>query len=164
MLITSFDTIINRFLRRVEKDSNFFTHYNLTESESIELIHEQSKGYLYDAIDLLISRCTPQVDFYDYDRELEVFNFDLTPFEINMLSSLMFQVHMERDFSLLSAFRVRMTPSDLNVFSPAQERSSFVSLYEKIKRENEITISKYVSTDRISQKYLSIDHSKYDYS
>lgn len=118
---------------------------------------------MYDAIDLLVSRCTPQVDFYDYDKELEVFNFDLTSFEINLLSSLMFQIHMERDFSLLSAFRVRMTPSDLNVFSPAQERSSFVSLYEKIKRENEITISKYVSTDRISQKYLFIDHSKYSY-
>ena len=125
---------------------------------------EQAVGYLYDAIDLLTSKCEPDTDFYDYDEELLQFNFKLTQREIGLLSSLMYEVYFERDEALLKAFKIRMTPSDLNQFSPANERKSFEDMLQRIKDENTNKIAKYVSTDRNTGKRKMIDHSQYDYS
>ena len=161
---TSFDKITSRLLRKIEKDKDFFEYYNLSVSEVQSIVMEQAVGYLYDAIDLLISKCEPDTDFYDYDEELLQFNFELTQREIGLLSSLMYEVYFERDEALLKAFKIRMTPSDLNQFSPANERKSFEDMLQRIKDENTNKIAKYVSTDRNTGKRKMIDHSQYDYS
>ena len=161
---TSFDKITSRLLRKIEKDKDFFEYYNLSVSEVQSIVMEQAVGYLYDAIDLLTSKCEPDTDFYDYDEELLQFNFELTQREIGLLSSLMYEVYFERDEALLKAFKIRMTPSDLNQFSPANERKSFEDMLQRIKDENTNKIAKYVSTDRKTGKRKMIDHSQYDYS
>ena len=161
---TSFDKITSRLLRKIEKDKDFFEYYNLSVSEVQSIVMEQAVGYLYDAIDLLTSKCEPDTDFYDYDEELLQFNFELTQREIGLLSSLMYEVYFERDEALLKAFKIRMTPSDLNQFSPANERASFENMLQRIKNENTNKIAKYVSTDRKTGKRKMIDHSQYDYS
>ena len=161
---TSFDKITSRLLRKIEKDKDFFEYYNLSVSEVQSIVMEQAVGYLYDAIDLLTSKCEPDTDFYDYDEELLQFNFKLTQREIGLLSSLMYEVYFERDEALLKAFKIRMTPSDLNQFSPANERKSFEDMLQRIKDENTNKIAKYVSTDRNTGKRKMIDHSQYDYS
>ena len=161
---TSFDKITSRLLRKIEKDKDFFAYYNLSVSEVQSLVMEQATGYLYDAIDLLTSKCEPPVDMYNYDEELMQFNFELTQREIGLLASLMYEVYFERDEALLKAFKIRMTPSDLNQFSPANERVSFENMLQRIKNENTNKIAKYVSTDRKTGKRKMIDHSQYDYS
>ena len=161
---TSFDKITSRLLRKIEKDKDFFSYYNLSVSEVQSLVTEQATGYLYDAIDLLTSKCEPPVDMYNYDEELMEFNFELTQREIGLLASLMYEVYFERDEALLKAFKIRMTPSDLNQFSPANERKSFEDMLQRIKDENTNKIAKYVSTDRNTGKRKMIDHSQYDYS
>ena len=161
---TSFDIIISRFLKRIEKDRDFFSYFNVSVSEAQELVMQQATGYLCDAIDLLTSKCEPDVDFYDYDTETQVFNFELTQREIGLLSSLMYEVYFERDESLLKAFKIRMTPSDLNQFSPSSERKTFEDMLSRIKNENINKIAKYISTDRETGKRKMIDHSQYDYS
>ena len=161
---TSFDKITSRLLRKIEKDKDFFEYYNLSVSEVQSIVMEQAVGYLYDAIDLLTSKCEPDTDFYDYDEELLQFNFKLTQREIGLLSSLMYEVYFERDEALLKAFKIRMTPSDLNQFSPANERKSFEDMLQRIKDENTNKIAKYVSTDRKTGRRKMIDHSQYDYN
>ena len=161
---TSFDKITSRLLRKIEKDKDFFAYYNLSVSEVQSLVMEQATGYLYDAIDLLTSKCEPPVDMYNYYEELMEFNFELTQREIGLLASLMYEVYFERDEALLKAFKIRMTPSDLNQFSPANERASFENMLQRIKNENTNKIAKYVSTDRNTGKRKMIDHSQYDYS
>ena len=161
---TSFDKVTSRLLRKIEKDKDFFSYYNLSVSEVQLLVMEQATGYLYDAIDLLTSKCEPPVDMYNYDEELMQFNFELTQREIGLLASLMYEVYFERDEALLKAFKIRMTPSDLNQFSPANERASFENMLQRIKNENTNKIAKYVSTDRKTGKRKMIDHSQYDYS
>ena len=161
---TSFDKITSRLLRKIEKDKDFFEYYNLSVSEVQSIVMEQAVGYLYDAIDLLTSKCEPDTDFYDYDEELLQFNFKLTHREIGLLASLMYEVYFERDEALLKAFKIRMTPSDLNQFSPANERKSFEDMLQRIKDENTNKIAKYVSTDRKTGRRKMIDHSQYDYS
>ena len=161
---TSFDKIISRLLRKIEKDKDFFAYYNLSVSEVQSLVMEQATGYLYDAIDLLTSKCEPDIDFYNYDEELLQFNFELTQREIGLLASLMYEVYFERDEALLKAFKIRMTPSDLKQFSPSSERKTFEDMLQRIKDENTNKIAKYVSTDRNTGKRKVIDHSQYDYS
>lgn len=161
---TSFEKVTLRLLRKIEKDKDFFAYYNVSVSEAQNLVEEQALGYLYDAIDILTSKCEPDVDFYDYDEDLQEFNFALTSKEIGLLSSLMYEVYFERDEALLGAFKIRMTPSDLNQFSPSLERRTFEEMLERIKKENINKIAKYVSTDRVTGKRKSIDHSQFDYS
>ncbi len=159
---TSFDKVMSRLLRKIEKDKDFFSYYNVSVSEVQSLVMEQAKGYLYDAIDLLVSKCEPDVDFYNYDDELEMFRFELTQREIGLLASLMYEVYFERDETLLKAFKIRMTPSDLNQFSPANERASFENMLARIKTENRNDISRYISTDRKTGKRKTINYSQYD--
>lgn len=159
---TSFDKVMSRLLRKIEKDKDFFSYYNVSVSEVQSLVMEQAKGYLYDAIDLLVSKCEPDVDFYNYDDELEMFRFELTQREIGLLASLMYEVYFERDEALLKAFKIRMTPSDLNQFSPANERASFENMLARIKVENRNDISRYISTDRRTGKRKTINYSQYD--
>lgn len=160
---TSFNKVITRLLRKIEKDKDFFAYYNLSVSEVQSLIQEQAVGYLYDAIDLLTSKCSPEVDFYDYDESIQEFNFELTQREIGLLASLMYEVYFERDEALLKAFKIRLTPSDLSSFSPANERASFENMLARIKEENTNKIAKYISTDRKTGKRKTIDHSQYSY-
>lgn len=162
--MTSFDVLIERCARKLEKDSDLFAYYNISASEAETLLKEQILGYIYDAIDILYSKCEPLVDMYNYDEEILEFNFDLTKREIGLLADLMRQVYYERQEVLLGAFKIRMTPSDLNHITPSTERSTFLKLLQDIRHENEMSISRYVSSDRLTNRRKSIDHSQFDYS
>ena len=161
---TSFEKIINKFFRKIEKDKDFFAYYNVTLTDAMELAKEQANGYLLEAVEKLTDECVPDVDFFNYDEELQEFGFKLTNKEIGLLTDLMREVYFERDFVTLKAFKIAMTPSDLNQFSPANERASFENMLQRIKNENTNKIAKYVSTDRKTGKRKMIDHSQYDYS
>lgn len=161
---TPFDILRKRFYKRIEKDKDFFSYYNVTINEAIQLAETQANGYIIDAIDVLTDAYSPNdVDFYDYDDILEVFNFKLTGKEIGLIVGLMYEVYFERDLVLLKAFKIAMTPSDLNQFSPASERKTFTSMVESIKQDNLVKIDNYASTDRLTGKRKVINHSKYEY-
>ena len=160
---TLFSTIKEKFYKRIEKDRDFFTYYNVSTSEAIQLAETQADGYLIEAIDKLTDKCTPNIDFNDYDETLQLFNEDLTNKEKNIIASLMYEVYFDRDLVLLKAFKIAMTPSDLNQFSPASERKSFTEMVSSIKLENETKVDHYASVDRLTGKPKTIDHSKYEY-
>ena len=159
---TSFEKIINKFFRKIEKDREFFSYYNVTLEDAMQLAKEQANGYLLEAVEKLTDECVPDVDFFDYDEELQVFNFKLTEKEIGLLTDLMREVYFERDFVPLKAFKIAMTPSDLNQFSPASERKTFTDMVNGIKSENVGKISQYASVDRVTGKKKLINYSQYN--
>lgn len=159
---TSFEKVINKFFRKIEKDREFFSYYNVTLEDAMQLAKEQANGYLLEAVEKLTDECVPDVDFFDYDEELQVFNFKLTDKEIGLLTDLMREVYFERDFVTLKAFKIAMTPSDLNQFSPASERKTFTDMVNGIKSENVGKISQYASVDRITGKKKLINYSQYN--
>lgn len=159
---TSFEKVINKFFRKIEKDREFFSYYNVTLEDAIQLAKEQANGYLLEAVEKLTDECVPDIDFFDYDEELQVFNFKLTDKEIGLLTDLMREVYFERDFVTLKAFKIAMTPSDLNQFSPASERKTFTDMVNGIKSENVGKISQYASVDRITGKKKLINYSQYN--
>ena len=158
---TSFEKVINKFFRKIEKDREFFSYYNVSLEEAMQLAKEQANGYLLEAVEKLTDECVPDVDFFDYDEELQVFNFKLTDKEIGLLTDLMREVYFERDFVTLKAFKIAMTPSDLNQFSPASERKTFTDMVNGIKSENVGKISQYASVDRVTGKKKLINYSQY---
>lgn len=149
---TTFDYLFNRFYKRIEKDEEFFNYYNVDVEEAIRLAHERAKGCLIDALDRLSSTSNLQVDFSDYDEEFEELGFKTTNKENKLIVDLMFQVYMERDLPLLHAFKINFTPSDLTVFSPANERNSYESFIKRLNDDNEIALDDYKSRDRKSGK------------
>ena len=159
---TSFEKIINKFFRKIEKDREFFSYYNVSLEDAMQLAKEQANGYLLEAVEKLTDECIPDVDFFDYDEELQVFNFKLTEKEIGLLTDLMREVYFERDFVTLKAFKIAMTPSDLNQFSPASERKTFTDMVNGIKSENVGKISQYASVDRVTGKKKLINYSQYN--
>ena len=159
---TSFEKVINKFFRKIEKDREFFSYYNVSLEEAMQLAKEQANGYLLEAVEKLTDECVPDVDFFDYDEELQVFNFKLTDKEIGLLTDLMREVYFERDFVTLKAFKIAMTPSDLNQFSRASERKTFTDMVNGIKSENVGKISQYASVDRITGKKKLINYSQYN--
>ena len=160
---TLFEPIRNKFFRRIEKDRDFFLYYNISVEEAIQLATKQANGYLIEAVEKLTDNCSPDIDFMDYNEVLEQFNSDLTKKEQGLLADLMYEVYFDRDLVLLKAFKIAMTPSDLNVFSPANERKSFTEMVKDIKLQNSVKIDHYISTDRLTNKPKLIDHSKYEY-
>ena len=159
---TSFEKVINKFFRKIEKDREFFSYYNVSLEDAMQLAKEQANGYLLEAVEKLTDECVPDVDFFDDDEELQVFNFKLTDKEIGLLTDLMREVYFERDFVTLKAFKIAMTPSDLNQFSPASERKTFTDMVNGIKSENVGKISQYASVDRVTGKKKLINYSQYN--
>ena len=159
---TSFEKVINKFFRKIEKDREFFSYYNVSLEEAMQLAKEQANGYLLEAVEKLTDECVPDINFFDYDEELQAFNFKLTDKEIGLLTDLMREVYFERDFVTLKAFKIAMTPSDLNQFSPASERKTFTDMVNGIKSENIGKISQYASVDRITGKKKLINYSQYN--
>lgn len=149
---TTFDYLFNRFYKRIEKDEEFFNYYNVDVEEAIQLAHERARGCLIDALDRLSSTSNLQVDFSDYDEEIEELGFKTTNKENKLIVDLMFQVYMERDLPLLHAFKINFTPSDLTVFSPANERNSYEAFIARLDNDNEIALDDYKSRDRETGK------------
>lgn len=161
--MTSFDEIFDRALHRIEKDGDFFSYFNVSQQETEEIIRQRLLSYLIDSVDKVYEYGNPQINMYDYDLELQQFNVDLTKREIGLLSSLMFLVHLERSEAVLDAFKHRMSPSDLTVFSPKGERDSFMNMLRDVRHECSINLSRYFSTDRLTNEHLTIQHDQYDY-
>lgn len=150
--LTHFEEIFDRFYKRVEKDDEFFNYYNVSISDAVQLAHDRAKGCLLDALDILSSTSNLQVDFSDYDEEIEIINFKTTKKENKLIVDLMFQVYMERDLPLLHAFKINYTPSDLSVFSPANERNSYEEFIKRLRHNNDIELDDYKNRDRKTGK------------
>ena len=148
---TPFSEICDRFYDRLEKDDKFFNYYNVDELEAIQIAHERSKRYLIESLDDLTSLGNMQVDFSDYDTEIKI------------IVDMMFIKYMERDLALLHAMEINFTPSDLTVFSPANERTSYRNFIETLKLNLQDELANYQDRDRRTGKLKAVlDYSLYD--
>ena len=103
-----------------------------------------------------------QVDFSDYDEEIQEINFKLLPKEINLIVEMMFLKYMKRDEALLHAMEINFTPSDLSVFSPANERTSYRNFIRELTDAIEIKIDDYKNRDRFTNALKqTINYSEY---
>lgn len=147
---TDFNIILNKFYDRIEKDEDFFNYYNVKVSEAISIATRRSMNYLIESLDDLSSVGNLQVDFSDYDSEIMEINFKLLPKEINIIVDMMFLKYMRRDEALLHAMEINFTPSDLTVFSPANERTSYRNFIKQLSDDLDIRIDDYKNRERLT--------------
>lgn len=159
---TDFSTILNRFYNRIEKDEKFFNYYNIDVNEAIQIATQRATNYLIESLDDLSMVGNLQVDFSDYDEEIQKINFKLLPKEINLIVEMMFLKYMKRDEALLHAMEINFTPSDLSVFSPANERNSYRNFIRELTDVIEIKIDDYKNRDRFTNALKqTINYSEY---
>lgn len=159
---TDFSTILNRFYNRIEKDEKFFNYYNIDVNEAIQIATQRATNYLIESLDDLSMVGNLQVDFSDYDEEIQEINFKLLPKEINLIVEMMFLKYMKRDEALLHAMEINFTPSDLSVFSPANERTSYRNFIRELTDSIEIKIDDYKNRDRFTNALKqTINYSEY---
>ena len=123
--MTSFNTIIDRFLSKITDDM----YLELTEEDTIR----DAKQYLLDAI--------PYFEFphfapYDYDAEKGVYNCDLTQEEINILAILMKQAWLDRQINSIENTRMKYSGSDFKFTSQANHLAKLLTLKTENHREN----------------------------
>lgn len=112
--------------------------------------------------------CEADVDFTDTytegqgRKQEEFFTADLNTVEIDLLANLMYEGYLKRDISKLRAFQHQYTPSDLQVFSPANDRKTFMAMYNTVVEENKTKIDRYARKDRDTGKSRSIDYTSYE--
>ena len=159
---TDFSTILNRFYNRIEKDEKFFNYYNIDVNEAIQIATQRATNYLIESLDDLSMVGNLQVDFSDYDEEIQEINFKLLPKEINLIVEMMFLKYMKRDEALRHAMEINFTPSDLSVFSPANERTSYRNFIRELTDAIEIKIDDYKNRDRFTNALKqTINYSEY---
>ena len=159
---TDFSTILKRFYNRIEKDEKFFNYYNVDINEAIQIATQRATNYLIESLDDLSMVGNLQVDFSDYDEEIQEINFKLLPKEMNLIVEMMFLKYMKRDEALLHAMEINFTPSDLSVFSPGNERTSYRNFIKELSDAVEIKIDDYKNRDRVTNALKqTINYSEY---
>lgn len=159
MSATSFDMLFSRFYDKVENDPDFFEYYNHTDEESMSIAQERAKSYLLEAVDIFTLKCTPSVDFFDYDKEIGCFNFEVTSREIEILSRIMYSIYLERDISRLKPILNSLSATDIkSLFSPANERKTFENLINWYKERTDTLITNYAARDRLTNQRKTIDY------
>ena len=161
--MTPYSTIYEKFFHRIEEDREFFNYFQLPDAQVMEVAQERASAYMEEAVSKIILNCSPvPVDLTQRTETPAGFAADLTPSEIYLISSLMFEQYIERDIAYLKKLTVNYTSKELTVFSPDNWRNSFRELYESVKEENEGLLNLYKNKDRMTGAYLTVDFSAFD--
>lgn len=160
--MTLFDTVYDLFFKRVVNDPDFFQYTNVPPTDALELCKINAFDYMIESISTINENCTPDVDFTDYDTLLQQFNFDMTNSEMQMLVNLMFEKFLSRDIAKLKIYNKFFTNSEVALFSPANERKTFMEMLNGLIDRNIRAIKSYGSRDRLTNKLKSYSGASYD--
>lgn len=153
---TPFSAIYDRFYKKLVNDKKFFNYNGLTENEIASLVKDHSFDLLLQAIQMIYENGKPDFDFYDKDDTLETFNKDLVKQEIDLLVEIMYFCYMREDVNKLHVLGLTFKGSELNVFSSANERRTFLDMVNNMERTIKGLISNYLSRDRITWRIKTI--------
>lgn len=157
-MATPFSVPIDAFLKRVEKDRDFFSYFGVSEEAAMALAEQRANNYLHEAVGRLYLECSPAVDFSDIDEDAKTFNFDWTLGEVLLISSLMYEYYLDRDIAYLKLQNVNYTATDLRVLDPSNARKTFMEMYNAVCAANEKRLDDYRSRDRLTGKLIGIDY------
>jgi hypothetical protein len=159
---TPFENVYNAFLLKLEQDSSFFDYFDSDPDANMQMAYQRAHGYLIEAAARMKRSTNAQIDFSSYDDMAAEFDADLTDEEIDILSNLMLEAYIAKDIPRLRAFQATFVPKDLQVFSPANERKTFLNMYNTIREQNKEMLEEYKSRDRLTGAFRQlIDYTEY---
>lgn len=154
--MTAFEDVINAFYHYIENDVDFFNYFELDEDECMEVAGQRAEVLLIEATSYLSRKMVFENVFSMYDADSKEFDEALSFSEINLLVKTMFLMYLQRDLTMLRTFHGVMTSSDLNMYSPANERKTFVEMVQKYEADLQVEISEYLMRDRNTGTFVQI--------
>jgi len=164
--MTAFDDVVQAFYHYIENDVDFFNYFELTEEQSIAVAKQRALILLGEAISYLKRKLIVENVFSNVEEVIDdsgeevvtymAFTEMLTDVEINLLVKAMFLMYLQRDITVLRTFHGVMTSSDLNMYSPANERKTFMAMVQQYEDNLKIEITEYAMLDRITGQYVQI--------
>ena len=161
-MATQFSVPIEYFFRRVEEDRKFFNYFQLSDADAMALATNRATQYLYESCTRIVFECPDKATYFDYDANNNTFSGDLTQREILLLSSIMYEMYLNRDIAKLKCWNVNFTPTDLRVFDPSNARKTFLSMYNTVVAENDHLMDVYRNSDRETGEMLAINFPSYE--
>ena len=173
---TEFSDINKLFFDKIQKDADFFMYNDVLVADALVIAENRAEGYLIESVSKLVLSCTPDIDFTDFTLAVSTttgtppvttttpahFNITLTFVEKDLLANLMFEMYLEKDMAILRALSVNLSPKDMNVFSPANERKTFIEMLKVVENKNVKLIKQYASRDRLTNALKQIDYASYN--
>lgn len=154
--MTAFEDVTSAFFHYIENDVDFFNYFELDEDECMEVAEQRAGVLLKEATSYLSRKMVVGNVFSTIDSNEESFSETLTDLEINLLVKVMFLIYLQRDLTTLRTFHGVMTSSDLNLYSPANERKTFVDMVQKYEADLKVEISEYQMCDRDTGSFIRI--------
>lgn len=154
--MTAFEDVKNAFYSYIENDVDFFDYFDLDEDECMEVAGQRADVLLKEATSYLSRKLIVENVYSTYSADEEGFTEMLTDSEINLLVKAMFLMYLQRDITKLRTFHGVMTSSDLNMYSPANERKTFIAMVQEYEAALKVEISEYQMRDRETGAFVQI--------
>lgn len=154
--MTAFEDVINAFYHYIENDVDFFNYFDIDEDECMEVAGQRAEVLLIEATSYLSRKMVFESVFSKYEVDSKEFDETLNSAEINLLVKTMFLMYLQRDLTVLRTFHGVMTSSDLNMYSPANERKTFVDMVQKYELDLQVEITEYQMRDRNTGTFVQI--------
>jgi len=122
--MTSFETIYNTFLSKITDDM----YMELSKEETMPLLLELFENSLHWFE-------FPRFNLYDYDREIEEYNIDLTQEEINIIATYMIVEWIGQQLATVELIRMKYSGSDFKFTSQANHLHKLQNLQKEYERK-----------------------------
>lgn len=122
--MTQFTAIYNTFLSKITDDM----YMELSKEETMPLLLELFENSLHWFE-------FPRFNLYDYDRELEEYNIDLTQEEINIIATYMIVEWMGQQLATVELIRMKYSGSDFKFTSQANHLHKLQNLQKEYERK-----------------------------
>lgn len=152
--MTAFEDVYEAFYHYIEEDVDFFRYFELDEEECMEVAEQRAGVLLNEATSYISRKMVVENVFSSYSDE--TFTETLTNSEINLLVRAMFLCYLQRDITTLRTFHGVLTSSDLNMYSPANERKTFMAMVKQYEDDLVVQISEYQMYDRATGGFVQI--------
>lgn len=152
--MTAFEDVKQAFYHYIENDVDFFNYFELDEDECMEVAGQRA-GVLLNEATSYLSRKIGMENVFTNKME-ESFAEDLSDGEVNLLVKAMFLCYLQRDITMLRTFHGVMSSSDLNMYSPANERKTYIAMVKQYEDDLKVEISEYAMIDRETGMFKTI--------
>lgn len=157
---TMFDEIYELFFDRIVNDKKFFIP-DIPPEELEEMAMKRAKSLLMEAIAIILTdgKLDAEVNFMDKDDDMEMFNFELTLIEKQLLADIMLECYIGKDLVTLTDLKTMyFTDTDLTMYSPNEGKKVLVNAYNELRSTNRQRIDNYKSRERLTYKYKPFDY------
>ena len=161
MNYTMYEELYELFFDRIINDKKFFIP-DIPQEELEEMAFKRAKSLLLEAIAILLNDGKldiTEIDFMNRDDTLEMFNFELTLIEKQLLADIMLECYIGKDLVTLTDLKTMyFTDKDLKMYSPSEAKKVLISSYNELRLTNREKINNYKSRGRLDYRYKPFDY------